>query len=435
MPPPRVALIYPYFRTHSENEILFPPMGEAFLAAQLKKLDIDTRVFDCTFDTPEGLASKLIDYKPAIVGIYSMVTLSHNAFRIAGLVRQILPQSLLVAGGPLPTLYPEQYAGRFDVVFRGEVDLSFPQFCRAYLDTAGSTEHLHRLPLDTYPGLTIHQNDSQVENPVIHYSESQIAGFPLPDRGDIDHAAYQALWQEVDGTHTTSIITTFGCPFTCDFCSRPVFGNRFRRRNLDRVFEEIAAIRSLGYDTLWIADDNFTLDTRFLREFCRRMDGTNTRWSCLSRVTGVDPSLASLMKSAGCRRVYLGLETGNPNTLKLMKKRATVEEGRHAVELFHQAGIETAAFFIVGYPGETVESIEDTFQFALDLPLDLISFNVPFPLPGSPLFDRVTRVETSRDWDVENEVTFVYESEFDSDWIRQRISETMETFNARRVHQ
>jgi anaerobic magnesium-protoporphyrin IX monomethyl ester cyclase len=138
--------------------------------------------------------------------------------------------------------------------------------------------------------------------------------------------------------------------------------------------------------------------------------------------------VTGLLKASGCRRIYLGLETGNQNTLELMKKKATLEEGKNAVRLFHKSGIEVAAFFIVGYPGETIPSIEDTFRFALELPLDSISFNVPYPLPGSQLFERVSHLDQTRDWDEENEVTFLYESEFDADWLRRRIGETMRTF-------
>jgi radical SAM superfamily enzyme YgiQ (UPF0313 family) len=87
-----------------------------------------------------------------------------------------------------------------------------------------------------------------------------------------------------------------------------------------------------------------------------------------------------------------------------------------------------AGFFIVGYPGETVSSIEATFRFALELPLDYISFNVPFPLPGSQLFERVSKLDPTKDWNEENEVTFVYETEFDAEWLRKRIGETMQAF-------
>jgi anaerobic magnesium-protoporphyrin IX monomethyl ester cyclase len=344
------------------------------------------------------------------------------------MVRTGLPDSLLVSGGPLPTLYPERFCAAFDIVFRGEADLSFPRFCRDFFDQKISRAELIELPLEKYEGLFIQQDDLRVGNPLIHYCEEQLDSFPLPDREGFDHSSYQKVWQQQDGSKTTSLITTLGCPFNCDFCSRPVFGNQFRRRNLDAVFEEIGQISRLGYDSLWIADDNFTLDTNFLREFCRCIAGRKIQWSCLSRVTGIDEEVTGLLKASGCRRIYLGLETGNQNTLELMKKKATLEEGKNAVRLFHKSGIEVAAFFIVGYPGETIPSIEDTFRFALELPLDSISFNVPYPLPGSQLFERVSQLDQTRDWDEENEITFLYESEFDADWLRRRIGETMRAF-------
>ena len=424
----RVALVYPYFRTRSATELLFPPLGAAGLASQLHALGIETKIFDCTFETFEDIQKKLSSYQPNIVGIYSMVTLSRNTFRIAEMVRTSLPDSLLVAGGPLPTLYPERFTRTFDVVFRGEVDLSFPRFCKEFFDLQISRQRLIELPLDSYVGLFIQRNELHIENPTVHYTEKELNSFPLPYRGDFDHAAYQNVWAQQFGSKTTSIIMTLGCPFSCDFCSRPIFGSSFRRRNLDLVFDEIEQIRRLGYDSLWIADDNFTLDFTYLKEFCRRMTGRKMEWSCLSRVTRIDAEITRLMKESGCRRVYLGLETGNRETLKLMKKQASLEEGQNAVRLFHKADIEVAAFFIVGYPGETVQAIEDTFRYALDLPLDNISFNVPFPLPGSQLFERVSKLDTNMDWNEENEVTFVYETEFDSLWLQRRISETMQAF-------
>lgn len=429
---PRVALVYPYFRTRSRNEILFPPLGEAYLASQLHLLGIETRIFDCTFETLETIQTELKDYKPDIVGIYSMVTLSRNAFKIAKLVREEIPESLLVVGGPLPTLYPDQYSTEFDLVFRGEADLSFPKFCQDFFNLNLTKNELGKLSLDAYSGLYIKNPTICIDNPLGHSTESELASFPIAYRDDFDHAAYQDYWQQQDGTKTTSLMTTFGCPFNCDFCSRPVFGDYFRRNSLDKVFAEIEQIQALGYDSLWIADDNFTLDVSFLKEFCRRISGKKLQWSCLSRVTGINADLVKMMKEAGCHRAYLGLESGNHHTLEMMQKRATLEEGRQAVHLFHQAGIEVAAFFIVGYPGETTSSIEDTFRYAFELPIDIISFNVPFPLPGSPLYQRVSKLDPRKDWNVENEITFVYESEFEAGWLQRRIDETMQAFEEKK---
>jgi anaerobic magnesium-protoporphyrin IX monomethyl ester cyclase len=360
-----------------------------------------------------------------------MITMSRSALRIAEELRTLLPDCLLVAGGPLPTLYPDQYAKRFDAVFRGEADVAFPAFCQDFISQNLSRDRLSEMPLEKYPGLFIRQTGLQADSPAVHYSEKELSGFPIPNRLDFDHAAYQDAWSRIDGSKTTSIITTLGCTFSCDFCSRPIFGSLFRRKNLDRVFEEIEQIRLLGYDCLWIADDNFSLDPDFLLEFCRRIGPLNLTWSCLSRVNGIDVNTIRIMKESGCKRVYLGLESGSPTTLKLMKKQATPEQGIRAVRLFREAGVQAAGFFIVGYPGETVSSIEETFRFALSLPLDIISFNVPFPLPGSDLFDRVVDVDSCMDWSAENEITFVYKSEFDPAWLRRRIDETIDAFSTK----
>jgi anaerobic magnesium-protoporphyrin IX monomethyl ester cyclase len=164
----------------------------------------------------------------------------------------------------------------------------------------------------------------------------------------------------------------------------------------------------------------------------RQSEGRGMSWSCLSRVDGIDAATAGVMKGAGCRRVYLGLESGSQDTLDLMKKQVTVEEGIRAVHLYREAGIEVAGFFIVGYPGETVSSIEETLGLALALPLDEISFNVPYPLPGSRLFERLGGPDDGLDWERENEITFLYASEIDEAWLRRRIGETMEAFAQRR---
>jgi len=434
---PRVALVFPYFRTRAPTEVLFPPLGVATLAAQLRKLAIETKVFDCTFATFEQLRADLLGYEPDIVGVSSMVSLTRTTLRVAEMVRRSLPRSLLVAGGPLPTVFPRRYTALFDAVFRGEADLSFPRFCRDFFGQRAERQTLGALPLDVYHGLFVPNHGLTVDNPTVHHGEGELESFPLPDRSDFDHAAYQREWLRATGSKVTSILVTLGCPFGCDFCSKPVFGSVVRRRGLDTVFAEIEQLHDLGYDGLWIADDTFTLSRPHLEEFCRRMVELQARrrgmtWSCLSRVDGIDAATAGVMKGAGCRRVYLGLESGSQATLDLMQKQVTVAEGIRAVHLYREAGIEVAGFFIVGYPGEPVSSIEETFRLALTLPLDEISFNVPYPLPGSRLFERLGGPDEGLDWERENEVTFVYPSEIDEGWLRRRIGETVQAFAQKR---
>lgn len=428
----RVALVFPYVRTYEPTELLFPPLGLAALAAQLHALHVEARVFDCTFSSHERLRDELVAYAPAVVGISSMVSLTGATLHVAELVRAALPGALLVAGGPLPTVFPERFAGHVDVVFRGEADLSFPAFCRDFLERGGARRALLDLDLTGYDGVFSRAGGLAVDTPAVHYSEDVLRTFPVPDRGDLDHAAYQAAWLDKAGSRPTSLVVTLGCPYACDFCSKPVFGNEVRRRDLDTVMEEVAGLRDLGYDGLWIADDTFTLDAGHLAEFCRRIAPLGMTWSCLSRADRVTPEMASQMHAAGCRTVHLGLESGSPRTLELMNKHTTVEDGAHATATYNEAGIGVGAFFMVGYPGETVDDIEKTLALALSLPLDDISFNVPMPLPGSPLYVRLGAYDPGRDWTHENELTFVFPTDIDEAWLRRRVAETTTEFARRR---
>jgi anaerobic magnesium-protoporphyrin IX monomethyl ester cyclase len=425
-----VALVFPYFRTRARTEVLFPPLGPALLSAHLKGAGVEARVFDGTFSSLEALVDDVAAWRPAVVGISSMVSLTGTTLRLATALRERLPDALLVAGGPLPTVFPGRFLPHVDLVFRGEADVSFPAFCRDYVARGATRDDLGGLPLATYSGLVADVVGRRIDNPPVHHPQDEIAGFPLPDRGDFDHHAYQDAWAPT-GHRPTTLIATLGCPYGCEFCSKPVFGEVVRLRPLDRVLAEVEDIVRLGYDGLWIADDTFTLRSDYLEGFCRRVAPLRLTWSCLSRANGIDPATARLMKDSGCRRVYLGLESGSQATLDLMRKQMTVEQSVRAASVYRDAGIEVAAFFIVGYPGETVADIETTLSFSLELPLAEISFNVPMPLPGSGLWERLGARDEGRDWTHENELTFVFGSDIDQAWLRRRIDETMAAFAAK----
>lgn len=118
----------------------------------------------------------------------------------------------------------------------------------------------------------------------------------------------------------------------------------------------------------------------------------------MSRVDTVDLEVAEKMKEAGCVRVFFGIESGNDSILKIMRKQATVKQARDAVNIFRKVGVQTGAFFILGYPGEDDRTVLDTVDFASSLPLDYLSFTFPYPIPGTPLFERVKDRMTCEDW-------------------------------------
>jgi len=164
--------------------------------------------------------------------------------------------------------------------------------------------------------------------------------------------------------------------------------------NIVDEFEEIAA---LGYDRVWFSDDCFTLNRQHILDVCNELvrRKVSIGWECLSRVDTMDKEVAQGMKKAGCIRVFFGIESGNDSVLGLMNKHITTSQAKSAVYAARAAGLKTGAFFIVGYPGETNETVLDTVRFASALPLDYLSFTLPYPIPGTPLYERVKDKDVS----------------------------------------
>jgi anaerobic magnesium-protoporphyrin IX monomethyl ester cyclase len=431
----QIALIYPYVYEQAANAMLFHPLGIAQLRAILQRDGLSVDILDHTFRRREDILSELSETRPRIVGIYVMMTMTRSAIDLAKRIKALLPKAVLVCGGPMPTLKPEQFSADFDAVFLGEAVDSFPRFCRDYLASSDIADVFANHA--DYPGLyaTDAYGSITAQTPVRSTDEQSLNAFPIPDRRGFDHARYQEFWQKKTGFSLAGIMTTYGCPHRCDFCSKPVYGTNFRRRSLHCIMEEVRDIRSYGYEGLWVADDCFTQDLGHVRAFCTSMidEGMDMKWMCLSRTENMMSDDIALMKEAGCTKVFFGLESGSNEVLRLMNKHTTVEAAETIVSLFSACGIKTAGFFMVGYPGESYDTIETTFSWALKLPLDEVSFTTPFPLPGTRLYEKVTGLKRDDDWNYENENRMVFKSEFDEVYLRKRIEETCDRFNRHRA--
>jgi anaerobic magnesium-protoporphyrin IX monomethyl ester cyclase len=187
------------------------------------------------------------------------------------------------------------------------------------------------------------------------------------------------------------VMSTRGCPFRCDFCSNVVFGASYRERSAADVVDEIEAALSLGYDRIAFADDVFTLKPSRVLAICDEIERRDLRfsWECLGRVDALDQPTAQAMRRAGCRRIFFGIESGNDDILELMKKEITTGQARRAVMAAHRADLQVGAFFILYYPGESDETVLKTLRFAGSLPLDYLGLTMPYPLPGTGLYDRL----------------------------------------------
>ena len=175
-----------------------------------------------------------------------------------------------------------------------------------------------------------------------------------------------------------------------------------RSRSVTNIVDEVEEIVALGYDRIWFADDCFTLNRKHLLDVCGEIVKRclDVGWECLSRVDTMDAEVAEGMKRAGCIGVFFGIESGNDSVLSLMNKHITISQAECAVYAAKTAGLKVGAFFIVGYPGESNKTVLDTVRFASGLPLDYLSFTLPYPIPGTPLYERVKDHGVSiEDWE------------------------------------
>ncbi|HQJ09993.1 MAG TPA: hypothetical protein PLF54_13385, partial [Deltaproteobacteria bacterium] len=183
----------------------------------------------------------LVIGRPRVVGVYVMLTMVESAMTLASEIRRNIPDVLLVCGGPLPTVRPERFMRDFDVAFRGEASRSFPKFCRDYIAHPSIRDIFRRHEL--YPGLYAvdPSNGMLIQTPVQAMDEEGLDRLPIPDRRDFRHVLYQKAWQEREGFSPACIMTTYGCPHQCEFCSKPVFGRYYRKRAWTASWRRYAA--------------------------------------------------------------------------------------------------------------------------------------------------------------------------------------------------
>ena len=371
-----VLLVYPFFRRSLDrSRFRFPPLGPAYVAAAARGAGHKVRLLDCTFLSRERALRLALAAQADVVGIHAMATMRDDASWFARRLRDRC--SLLVAGGPLPTCEPASFLGDFDAVVRGEAEATFVELLAAH--AAGA-------PLEHVPGVVTAAGAGPDRPPA-----PALDSLPPPARDLLPNAAYISHWRRRHPYALTTVMSTRGCPYACEFCSNVVHGRSYREHSAGRVVDELQQAVALGYDRVAFADDVFTMRREHVLGVCAEIErrGLRVAWECLGRVDSLDAGVARAMRRAGCRTVFFGLESGSDAVLRLMRKGTTTAQARAAVWTAHDAGLQVGGFFILCYPGETDETVLQTLRFADELPLDYVGLSMPYPLPGTALRDRV----------------------------------------------
>ncbi|MFP4081647.1 MAG: B12-binding domain-containing radical SAM protein [Candidatus Aminicenantes bacterium] len=385
------------YAKYSAGAPSLPPLGLCYIAAVLLARGHPVKILDCAAEniSLSQLQKEVQEFKPGLVGVTS-TTVSYEAARKAvHAVKEVDHGIKTVLGGAHLSALPQATMAEdenIDIGIFGEGEYSLLEV----------VDRLERRESLVYVEGTIVRQDgclkmNKARDPVKNLDE-----IPFPARHLLKDLRLYSHTPFRGAKFMTTMITSRGCPFQCGFCDQSVFGRVWRYHSPEYVVDEISYLKeTYGIDFVSFEDDNFMLSKKRTIEICQRMikKKINIQWSCLGHANEVDDETLSWMKKAGCRTIYLGIESGSPRILELINKKANLEEIRKGVERIKKHNISTTGSFILGLPTETKQEMESTIDFALNLPLDGITFFIFTPYPNTPLRELALKHgNVSREW-------------------------------------
>ncbi len=321
----------------------------------------------------------LESFRPDVVGITAKSQNFASACVVARLAKELCERTTVVVGGPHPSMVGLDVlkCRDIDVVVRGEGERTIVELLNAI------TEHR---PFDEIHGIAYRENGHLRETPEREL-ESDLDSLCFPHEGASeilhDHKDYRS--------HAFgNIFTIRGCPYNCFYCgSREIWGRKPRYRSVENVIEEVQRLRELGVQHVDFRDDTFGVRRDRIHDLC---NGIATHcpglsWGCEMHVKLVEEETVSLMKAAGCSAVSVGFESGNNEILRAMRKNVTVEEALAACAMIKRHGIVLRVFFLVGFPQETEETLNDTITAIRQVQAHSVIYSVFTPYPGTEAFE------------------------------------------------
>jgi anaerobic magnesium-protoporphyrin IX monomethyl ester cyclase len=398
-----LLLAHGYFlATDAEEQRIMrphPPLGLLYLSSYLKDRGVDVGLFDATFQQPVDFAHMLQRERPPIVGIAVNLMTKRNALRMMSMARAA--GAWVVVGGPDPPHYADEYlAAGADIVVIGEGERTIEELLPILLKSPPGPEGSRSAVIEDLAG---------VDGIVFHGGRtgprSQLPDLdaqPFPDRPAVPIDRYLEAWRSRHGFAPVSLITARGCPYTCTWCSRSVFGTTHRRRSPGNVADEVELIADrYRPDRLWYADDVFAIHRGWTLEYAAELRKRNLRlpFECISRAERIDDSVADALAELGCWRVWIGSESGSQRVLDAMQRKVSVERVTTACAMLRRRRIQVGMFIMLGYDGERRDDLQATIDHLKRAAPDVFLTTVSYPIKGTAYYDAVaSRVAASKPW-------------------------------------
>ena len=419
----------------------YAPLGSLYAASYLRSKGYDVGMFDAMLASSEAEWGIEIEKQGVRIAVLyednfnylskmCLLRMRQAAFEMIKLAKD-RACTVIVAGSDATDRAAQYLNEGADYVLIGEGEETLAELVGSLIDGRGISR-------DSILGLAYHRNGQIMSNPrrpdIRNLDELP---FPAWDLVDVEH--YRDIWMERHGFFSMNMATTRGCPFHCNWCAKPIWGQRYNVRSPEDVLNEMKWLADVYQpDHIWFTDDIFGLKPGWLPRFAEllELEKIAIPFKCLERA---DLLLRSgeidALKSAGCQIVWLGAESGSQRILDAMEKGTRVDQIHEAAERLHAANIQVGLFLQFGYPGESWGDIQQTFRMIRRCEPDDIGISVSYPLPGTPFHERVkSQLGLRQNWVDSQDLAMLYPGPYSTRFYRQLHRVVHKEFRMQKYH-
>lgn len=403
----------------------YPPLGTIYAAAVMREAGYQVSLFDTALiDSPEKIIPVIAKEKPDYLVIYDdgfnyltkmcLTNMREAAFRMAELAKQ-KGITIIASSSDAADHYEKYLAHGVDFVIIGEGETTLKELINVIEKGENDFRKIDGLAF---------KEKTEVIKTTPRQIIKELDSFPMPAWDLVDISSYKKIWMESHGYFSLNIATTRGCPFKCNWCAKPIYGNRYNSRSPQKVAEEIESLmKNFEVKNFWMCDDIFGLKPGWVQEFrdIVKSKELKFKYKIQSRVDLLlqEDTVAALAES-GAETVWVGAESGSQKVLDAMDKGTTIEQIYEATRLLKKNGIRPAFFLQFGYLGEEKADIEKTINMLLDLMPEEIGISVSYPLPGTKFYDIVKeQLKEKTNWTDSDELALMYKGTFSPSYYKK----------------
>jgi len=402
----------------------YTPIGTLYAATALRGEGISVTSFDSMLEDPSAkFTAMLEEHRPKIVAVYEddfnflskmcLTRMREVAWEMAKVAHAIGAIAIVHGSDSTDnsTLFLEN---GFDYVLCGEAEATLVQLCSSILRGEEVPAIEGMVTLDEH-GQPIQSLQRLAKNP-------RWAELALPSRDLIDLEPYRAAWVREHGYFSTNMVASRGCPYHCNWCAKPISGNKFHLRPASVVAEEMKMLKvGAGVQHIWFGDDVFALNHHWVREFAEEVTRRDAAlpFKVQSRADLMSEETVGNLKVAGCAEVWMGVESGAQSVLNAMDKGLTLSSVIAARQRLKEAGIRACFFLQFGYPGETWVELQETIAFVREMRPDDVGISFSYPLPGTVFYERVrAQLGQKRNWTDSDDLCIMFRAAYTTEFYR-----------------